>query len=150
MSVANLEWHLSSAGKMLLHGKELHPPRASARQILLILGVSALRIVFVLGGSTSASSSRCIISNVRGGILETGIIRDSIIVEEERRADERHAGANSTRPNTVVIDANDIIDEMARASRERDGKDSSEQVFKSTRLYDRPYPAAYRTKRRKT
>lgn len=69
-------------------------------------------------------------------------------MEEEGRADG--PGTNSTRPNTVVIDANDIIDEMARASKERAGKDGSEQVFKSTRLYDRPSPATYRSKRRKT
>lgn len=66
------------------------------------------------------------LSSVRGGVTESD---------------------GNARPNAVLIDADDIIGEMALASRQQPEKDSSEQVFKSTHVYSRPSPSATRRKR---
>lgn len=100
--------------------------------------VAVLNVVgslFIWGFAAASSASRKApviatlppLSNVRGGVTESN---------------------GNTRPNALLIDADDIMDEMTLASRQQPETDSSEQVFKSTHVY-RPSPTAMRRKRQR-
>lgn len=122
------------------------PLGASGRaSCLLVLNVVVGFLIWEFARATSpvASSSRTnslavpALSVVRGGIVKSSSSSSS-------------SNGNASL-NAVMVDANDIIDDMALASRQRTGKletDTSEQVFKSTHVY-RPTLAARRNKRKR-
>lgn len=110
------------------------PPGASGWvSCVAVLNVVGSLFIWEFAAASSTSRKAPVIAtlprlfNVRGGVTESN---------------------GNARPNEVLIDADDIIDEMTLASRRQPETDSSEQVFKSTHVY-RPSPAAMRRKRQR-
>lgn len=107
--------------------------------VLVLKVVVGLFIWEFVGASSSASSSKTPIAVPALSLIRGGIVKSS------------SGNDNAGRLNAVVVDANDIIDDMALASRQRTDKperDTSEQVFKSTHVY-RPSPTIRRSKRKR-
>lgn len=110
----------------------------------LFLHTLTLQLLCSLGSPSSSSSSSGLYlpAGIRGGV--TPAIEETHRSREEQQADGQ--GNSTSTPKTVVIDANDIIDEMAEASRQRSGTDANEQVFKQTHVYSSS-PVHHRSKR---